>query len=552
MLRRVLFLVALTACAACVPPPRRRTARIPEPRSDGSFLRRREGIWEGRFAGDPYTRGWARGRLAYDQIASGERDLDALMRRMVPSGTRRMWLRALLSVALRRSQRFISADHTSEIAGIADAETPDPLPGGWTPYARQLSLHALHDFSQRFIDVAPLSGACTGFAARGPATADGDVYLARNFDFEAGDRFDREKIVAAIVPEKGFSYLSVTFGGLTGVVSGMNDRGLALSQQALAGGPTASRGEPSSLLAADVLQFDSTVEEAAARIRGTPVLVSDLYLLADRSGTLAVVEKTPAQTAVRYGSPTIAVANSSEIPEISTRVGPAPPGGTSAYRQRRIGEILVAEATPIDARRCVRILRDRRGLAQAPLGPGNRNAIDAWIACHSVVFDVTRGRAWVSAGPHTLGPYVAFDLKLLATAAPEDPRFAALSSESIEADPALSSGEYARYRQARRENLRARQLLAAGRAAQAREYAARAVALAPGFVEALACRGQCAARLSRFTEAVADFDAALALSPGPPDFRAEIQRARADAAARRAGQPIRFPRNLEDEAGQAA
>ena len=75
---------------------------------------------------------------------------------------------------------------------------------------------------------------------------------------------------------------------------------------------------------------------------------------------------------------------------------------------------------------------------------------------------------------------------------------------------------------------------------------------APDFVEALACRGQCAARLSRFTEAVADFDAALALSPGPPDFRAEIQRARADAAARRAGQPIRFPRNLEDEAGQAA
>ena len=55
------------------------------------------------------------------------------------------------------------------------------------------------------------------------------------------------------------------------------------------------------------------------------------------------------------------------------------------------------------------------------LGPGNRNAIDALIACHSAVFDLTARNAYVAAAPHTLGRYVCFDLDLLASAGPGTP-----------------------------------------------------------------------------------------------------------------------------------
>ena len=504
-----------------------------------SFVRRRGGILEARFAGSSYERGYARGRLVYDQIAAGERDLEFLVERMIPSPLKRWAMRELLGWTMRRSEKWIGPEHEAEIAGLADAEFPDPLPGGWSPYRRHLALHALHDFSQRFSDTMPLSGACSGFAAGPAATADGHVYLARNFDFEAGPRLDREKIVAAVVPDSGHPFLSVTFGGLTGVVSGFNDAGLSVSLHALTGGPTAGSGEPSSLLVADVLERETTVERAIERIRAARVLVSDLYLLADASGALAVVEKTPRATGVRKGGAWISATNLSEIPEIARIVGPPPSSSTSVYRQKRLDELLTSRAGRLDAGAAAEILRDRKGLGDAPLGIGNRNAIDALIACHSVVFDLTARRAYVAAFPHTLGPYAVFDLALLAAASPDDSRFAELETLSIPADPLLTSGEYGRYRQARELNRRARSELRRGRPADSERDANAALSLAPDFLEALVCRGEARSRQGKRST---DFEVALSLSPGPPDFAAEIQRAR----DLRSGPLVAFPLSLED------
>ncbi|HET7453698.1 MAG TPA: hypothetical protein VFL12_13205, partial [Thermoanaerobaculia bacterium] len=77
-----------------------------------------------------------------------------------------------------------------------------------------------------------------------------------------------------------------------------------------------------------------------------------------------------------------------------------------------------------------------------------------------------------------------------------------------------------------------------------------ALRAAPGFVEALACRGEARLRLGDFAAAAADFDAAAALSPGPPDFADAIARFRAAAAARSVPRrPLEFPVSLADAAG---
>src|SRR5947208_1984480 len=98
MLRRLIFCIAAAGTAACAPSPPRSATRPPssvlEVRGGvrwygRSFLRERDGILEARFSGAPYERGYARGMLAYPQIVAGENDLDALMRRMVPSRLRR-------------------------------------------------------------------------------------------------------------------------------------------------------------------------------------------------------------------------------------------------------------------------------------------------------------------------------------------------------------------------------------------------------------------------------------------------------------------------------
>ncbi len=554
MPRRLLLCAALAMLARCAPRAPRSVALRPSAtleengrarRFGGSFLREREGVLEARFAGAPYERGFARGRLAYPQIASGEKDLDFLLRTVVPSPFRRWSLRALLGLSMRRSEAWIGVHHLEEIRGIADAEFPDPLPGGWSPFARHLSLHALHDFSQRFIDTIPLSGACTGFAANASASADGHVYLARNFDFEAGARFDREKIVAAIVPEEGWRFLSVTFGGMTGVVSGFNEKGLGVSLQSLSGGPTSGAGEPSILLAADLLQHDATVEQAVARIRAARVFVSDLYLLADATGALAVVEKTPRETGVRRGDGILSATNIAMTPEVSARTGPAPPSSSSPARQKRLDELLARSRPGVAS--AVAILRDRKGEGSVPIGPGNRNAIDALIACHAVVFDLTARRAYVAAAPHTLGKFVCFDLDLLSFAEPGDPRFAALASEAIPADPYLADGGYGRYLEARHANRKGRQEIRAGDFDTARIDASMALRLAPDFSEALACRGEAKLRSRDFAGAASDFDAAIRLDPGPPAFSSEIRRFRGAAAAHTIPRRLlAFPLSLED------
>ena len=51
----------------------------------------------------------------------------------------------------------------------------------------------------------------------------------RNFDFYVGDAFCRDKIIAFYRPSQGFKFMMITFGGMTGVLSGMNDQGLTVT-----------------------------------------------------------------------------------------------------------------------------------------------------------------------------------------------------------------------------------------------------------------------------------------------------------------------------------
>jgi len=236
------------------PPPAAVESRDGIRSLSSSFLRSREGILEARLAGDAYGRGYARGRLAYDEILDVERDLRGMLARFLPSAVKRLLLRKVVAIHLRASIPEIPAEHVEEITGLSDAIAPDPFREQWNPFARYLALHALHDFSQRYVDDTPLAAACSGFAASGIETANGHTWMARNFDFEGGERLDREKIVAYIVPHDGIPYLSVTFAGLTGVTSGFNQAGIGIFVNAWSAGETSSAGEPATLVAADVLE----------------------------------------------------------------------------------------------------------------------------------------------------------------------------------------------------------------------------------------------------------------------------------------------------------
>jgi hypothetical protein len=507
-----------------------------------SWLVEDSGILVGRFAGAPYDLGHSFGRLTRPWIRSQETHLEEFFRVLSPGGLKRSLIRRLSAYRLRGLPDEIPDDLLLAIAGLADGYEPVPPPSGWNAYRRMLDMHALHDVSQRFVDAPALAGACTGFFARG---ADGSLLLARNFDFEGGDIFDRQKLVSVIAPAEGIPYLSVGFSGMLGVVSGFNREGIGVAINALSGGETAASGTPMTLLLAEVLAKESTFEGAVARLSSARVFVSDLILLGDaKSGRFAVVEKSPSAVALREGTGvSLAVTNEAEDPRLRRGARALPAESTSKKRRARLDVLLRERGGSLDVPSAIAILRDRRGADGRELGPGNRNAIDASIAAHSVVFDLTRRMAWVAASPHTLGPYVPVDLEaVLTNPGGPPPRIA-----PFPADAWLSTRGYNRYLEAREalglvrrlERERAHDWLGA-----ALREAGRAHERAPDFAEATAKLGELEARHGDRARARALLDEALAHDPGPAPVRAAVERWRdACAAADGAGHVPPLPRD---------
>src|SRR5262249_35611358 len=113
---------------------------------------------------------------------------------------------------------------------------------------------------------------------------------------------------------------------------------------------------------------------------------------------------------------------------------------TTRPRRLRLDEILANLPKGASVEEIVGVLRDRKGIGGTELALGNRRALDALIATHSVVMDSTARVLWVSEGPHLVGRYVRFDLgRILAsdfTPAPGEP------VTTLPEDDLLKSGAY--------------------------------------------------------------------------------------------------------------
>ncbi|HEV8267204.1 MAG TPA: C45 family peptidase [Thermoanaerobaculia bacterium] len=497
------------------------------------------GLVVGRFEGDDYALGLAFGRLTGARIVEQEAQLENLFRALVPNTVKRFGLRQLFSFRLRALSREVPPDLLLAIAGVSDGYEPQPPPSGWPAFRRLIDLHALHEVSQRFVDAPSLQTFCTGFLASGKATRTGDTLLARNFDFEGGSVFDREKVVSVMVPEGKIPYLAVGFPGMVGVVSGFNREGIGVAVQSIAGGETGTAGEPVTLLVADVLRNERTLEGAIERIRRARVFVSDLILLGDgRTGKIAVVEKTPSAFAVRDGgSGTFLGATNEPATEAVRRLGlPLPPGSTSRRREQRLLTLLreLTARGSLDVPAAVGVLRDRRSASGADLGVGNRGAIDGLIASHSVVMDLSARRAWVATAPHTLGAYVPIDLETVLAGSGET----LSSAKSIAPDPLLTSGAFDRYRLARRALARVRRLEREkpdGWEKAVLSELRSAHSLSPDFVDATARLGEALARGGEKEKGLALLDEALRREPAPALFAKGVESLR-DALA--GGRPL--------------
>jgi isopenicillin-N N-acyltransferase like protein len=370
-----------------------------------------QGVYSAWFAGDGWERGYGAGVLTahLDQRLEGE--LLDTFERAVPSVLARFLIVRGAMLGLPKIDQWLQPEQRLEIAGYVagSGEHHDWLAPGYT---RKVYYHAVHDIGQALVD-SPVVHACTGFMAGPGHTADGHWLLARNFDFDGGRRFDQDKLVSFIVPTQGIPFVSVSFASFSGVVSGMNAEGLALALQAGASGPPTAPGTPMGLIAREILQQASSLDEAEAILRQRQAFVAENILVVDGdAGEAALFEVTPERMERLPVQGAMAVSNHFRAPVFAEHPVNVErmAEGTTVPRLARMEAMLAERRGQIDLPGSVAMLRDRSGLDGEALPMGHRHAIDADIATHSVIFDATARTLWVSRSPNTVGGYVAWDL----------------------------------------------------------------------------------------------------------------------------------------------
>ena len=377
-----------------------------------TLLKNKYGVWELYLEGDALERGLINGSLTRELIQKQEIAFMDKLESLVPSTGYQNFLQKMISWFNRKMYLHVPEEYKQEIYGVSRYALEDY--NNFAPaYVRMLYLHGAHDIGHALQDLMLVG--CTSFAAWDSKTADGKLLIGRNFDFYAGDAFAEEKIVAFVNPDKGKKFMMYTWGGMIGVVSGMNEAGLTVTINAGKSKIPLIAKTPISLVAREILQYASTTTEAIAIAKNREVFVSESIMIGSASENKAIlIEVSPKNFGV-YDVP-----NSDELIcsnhfqsdnyQDDSRNTEAILESHSVYRYERMKELLNSSAVLIP-KKAAEILRNKEGLKGVSLGLGNEKAINQLLAHHGIIFQPEARKLWVSANPYQLGAFMAYDLE---------------------------------------------------------------------------------------------------------------------------------------------
>ncbi len=491
-----------------------------------AYLARRGRLWVMQAGGDPAEIGYRHAELTRELMADGDRRMDVLLREHVPFAPFRWALTALARFEYRGLEDAFPDERRAEIYGEARAVAG--ADGALAPaYDRLVYLHGLYDIALAF-ERSPLLG-CTGFAASGSATVDGTTpghtIVGRNFDLDIDPWFDVEKVVQVVQPNGGIAFASVAWPGMTGVVTGMNLAGIWISVNGGRASEPRSGGVPVVFTTRAVLEHARSLDEALDIIARDEPMASHILLLADgKTGESMVVERAPDRPlGVLRDATSITVSNHFRTPSLrgdpkDARVRDIT---STVARGERIDELVRARRGAIDPRVTATMLRDRAAVGGGPLPLGNRSALDAMIATHSVIADLSARVLWVSEGPHTLGAYRAIDL----AARVRDGAKAAEHEAGLDlpADAMLADGTYERFSEGLRLRREATKREGAGALDEAADLLRKAIALRADDHVAWRALAELEDRRAHHDEARIAWTHVAALAPESPEARREAE-----------------------------
>ncbi|MBL7884751.1 MAG: peptidase C45 [Bacteroidia bacterium] len=386
-----------------------------------NWLKKSEtGLWEMYVEGDGFERGVMEGKLNKELAEKQEIAFIDQIQIMIPSKTMLNYLKFFIAFFNRNLDKHITEEYKQEIYGES-LFASDKFDFVAPKYYRMLNYHAAHDIGHALQDKNMTVG-CTAFGAWQNKTDDNSVIIARNFDFYVGDAFAEDKLINFVKPTNGYKLMMVSWAGMIGTVSGMNEKGLTVTINASKSEIPTGAATPISLVAREILQYAKNIDEAFAIAQKRKTFVSESILIGSAiDNKTASIEKTPSKTEL-FISPNpdyIICANHYQGKSfINDKINQDNiKSSSSNYRLNHLTQ-LIENKSKITVTDAVAMMRNRNGMDEKNIGMGNEKSLNQLIAHHSVIFKPAKLQVWVSTNPFQLGQYVCYDLNKIFEEAP--------------------------------------------------------------------------------------------------------------------------------------
>lgn len=412
------------------------------------LTKNKQQLWELYIQGNPLQLGYNKGALTQNLMLRQEEIFFSKVESFVPSKFKQKILGKFLKWYNRKMYLNVRDEYQVELYGLSQysSEKYDFIA---SRYLRNLYLHGAHDIGHALQDLAIVG--CTSLAVWDANSEDGDLLIGRNFDFYVNDEFAKNKVVEFVEPNEGIPYISVSWPGMIGVVSGMNKEGITVTINAGKSKIPLAAKTPVSLVTREILQYATNIDEAIAIAQKSKVFVSESILIGSaHDRTAVIIEISPNNFGLYYAK------NSSKIFCTNHFQSEAYKNDKinqkhileshSEYRYKKLEELL-EEHKKLNPEKMAAILRDQSGLNHRRIGYGNEKAINQLQAHHSIIFSPEKKLVWVSSSPYQLGEYVCYDLNVIFSEKRLQNGELATSSMNIAQDPFIDSQEFEDYKE---------------------------------------------------------------------------------------------------------
>lgn len=419
------------------------------------LTKNKQQLWELYIKGNPLQLGYNNGALTQKLMQEQEEIFFSKVEGFVPSKFKQNLLSGFLKWYNRKMYLNVREDYQAELYGLSQYSS-DKYDFIAPKYLRNLYLHGAHDIGHALQDLAMVG--CTSLAVWNENTEDGDLLIGRNFDFYVGDDFSRNKLVEFVQPEDGIPYMSVSWAGMIGVVSGMNKEGITVTINAGKSKIPLTAKTPISLVTREILQYAKNIDEAIAIAKKRHVFVSESILVGSANDKNAVIiEVSPKNFGVYKVQNTSKVFCTnhfqSDAYKDDVRNQKHIKESHSAYRYEKLQELL-QEEKKLNPEKMAAVLRDRSGLKDKNIGYGNEKALNQLLAHHAVIFSPQKKLVWVSSNPYQLGEFLCYDLNEIFSEKGLQHNDFSKSQLNIAKDPFADSQDFKNYEEYRKVTLK--------------------------------------------------------------------------------------------------